>query len=69
MKKGYVFVVFFALFIAVSQTWFYRAYIAKDLSEAPLTKLILQGAILFTLFAIPGVLLIPWYYKQKGKIQ
>ena len=69
MKKGYVFVVLFALFIAVSRTWFYRAYIAKDLREVPLTKLILQGTILFSLFAIPGVLLVRWYYKQKGKMQ
>jgi hypothetical protein len=69
MKKGYVFVVLFALFIAVAQTWFYRAYTAKDLSEAPLAKLVLQGTILFSLFVIPGVLLVRWYYKQKGKTQ
>ena len=69
MKKGYVLVVLFALFIAVSQTWFNRAYITKDLSESPFTKLVLQVAILFALFAIPGVLLVRWYYKQKGKMQ
>jgi hypothetical protein len=69
MKKGYVFVVLFATFIAVSQTWFYRAYTAKDLNEAPLTKLIVQAAILFTLFVIPGIILARWYYKQKGKMR
>lgn len=69
MKNGYAFIVFFALFIAVSRTWFDRAYVAKDLSEAPLIKLIMQGAILFTLFVIPGILLVRWYYKQKSKMQ
>ena len=69
MKKGYVFVVFFALFIAVSQTYFYRAYTAKDLNEAPWIKLLVQGAILFTMFVIPGILLARWYYKQKSKMR
>lgn len=69
MKKGYVFVVFFALFIAVSLTWFYRAYTAKDLNEAPLTKLIVQAVILFTLFVISGIQLVRWYYKQKSKMR
>lgn len=67
MKKGYFFVVSFALFIAVSQTWFHRAFTTRDLDEAPLNKLIIQVVILFLLFVIPGILLARWYYKLKSK--
>jgi hypothetical protein len=67
MKKGYLFVVLFALFIAVSGIFHYRIFIAKDLSESPFEKLIIQGVILFSLFVIPGLLLTCWYYKQKSK--
>ena len=69
MKKGYLFVLFFALFIAVSRTYFYKAFVAKDLGNASVDKLAIQAVILFTLFAIPGLLLARWYYKRKNKMR
>jgi hypothetical protein len=69
MKKGYLFVLLFALFIAVSRTYYHRAFVARDLGEAPVEKLVFQAVVLFTLFALPGLLLARWYYKQKNKIR
>ena len=69
MKKGYLFVLLFALFIAVSRTYYYRAFVARDLSDASIEKLFLQALILFALFALPGLLLARWYYKQKNKMR
>ena len=68
MKKGYLFVLFFALFIAATRAYYYRAFVAKDLDEASANKLLIQAVILFALFALPGLLLARWYYKQKNKI-
>lgn len=69
MKKGYLFVLIFALFIAVTRTYYYRAFVARDLSEASVNKLIIQALFLFALFAIPGLLLSHWYYRQKNKVR
>ncbi len=69
MKKGYLFVLLFALFIAASRTYYYRAFVARDLSEASIEKLVIQAVILFALFALPGLLLARWYYKQKNKMR
>ena len=68
MKKGYSFVLFFALFIAVNRTFYYRAFVAKDLGAGSVNKLVIQAIILFALFAIPGLFLALWCYKQKNKI-
>ena len=68
MKKGYLFVLFFALFSATSRTWYNRAFVTRDLDETSLTKLVIQGLILFALLALPGLLLARWYYKQKNKM-
>ena len=68
MKKGYLFVLFFALFNAATRTYYYRAFVAKDLSEASVNKLVIQAVILFALFAVPGLLLARWYYKHKNKM-
>jgi hypothetical protein len=69
MKKGYLFVLFFALFIALTRTYYYRAFVARDLGEASVNKFVLQAVILFVLFALPGLLLARWYYKQKNKMR
>ena len=68
MKKGYSFVLFFALFIAVTRTFYCRAFVVKDLGAASVNKLVIQAIILFALFAIPGLFLALWYYKEKNKI-
>jgi hypothetical protein len=68
MKKAYLFVLFFALFVAVTMTYYYRTFVAKDLGEASANKLVIQAVILFALFALPGLLLARWYYKQKNKM-
>ncbi|MEI2709282.1 MAG: hypothetical protein V9E96_09750 [Chitinophagaceae bacterium] len=67
MRKGYLFILFFALFIAASRTYYYRAFVARDLRDASIDKLAIQAVILFALFALPGLLLVRWYYKQKNK--
>ena len=69
MKKGYLFVLFFALIIAASRTYYYRAFVARDLNEASIDKLVIQAVILFALFALNGLLLARWYYKQKNKMR
>lgn len=65
MRKGYLFVVLFALFIAVSRSFYYRIFIKRDLGEATVNNLIIQGTVLFFVFLIPGLLAVRWYYKQK----
>lgn len=67
MRKGYLFVVFFAVFIAVSRSLYYRIYIKRDLDEATVNNLVIQGTVLFLVFLIPGLLAALWYYKQKNK--
>lgn len=65
MKKGYLFVLSFALFIAFSRTYYCRAFVVKDLDEVSVNNFIIQAVILFALFALPGLILVRWYYKQK----
>ena len=66
-KKGFVFIVFFALFIAVSRIFMYRYVIKRDFSEMNLYRILLQGLILFLIFLVPGLLLVRWYYRMKHK--
>ena len=68
MRKGYLFVVFFALFIAFSRSLYYRIFIKRDLGEATVNNLIIQGTILFLVLLIPGLFAARWYYKQKNKV-
>jgi uncharacterized membrane protein len=65
MRKGYVFVIFFALFIGVSRTWFNRTYTTKNIDETPWEILLLQVVLLFLFSLIPGLLFVCWYYKMK----
>lgn len=67
IKKGYIFVILFALFIAVSRTFIYWYLIKKDFSETNLCRILLQALILFLIFLIPGLLPVLWYYKIKDK--
>jgi hypothetical protein len=67
IKKGYFFIVFFSLFISISQSLKYRLFIKRDLNEATLNNLIAKMVILFLGFLIPGILLVHWYYKMKHK--
>ncbi len=64
-RTGYVFIFAFALFIAISKSFYYRKYIAKDEDYAS-NKYIIQIVTLFLLIYIPGVLLVSWYYRQKN---
>lgn len=66
MKKGYVFIILFTLFIAISRKFMYRYFIKRDFSEKMyLYKIIAQGLHFFFIFFIPGLLLVRWYYKIK----
>lgn len=67
IKRGYIFIVFFALFVAVSRTFMYRYFIRRDISDMNLNRVLLQGLILFLIFLIPGLLLVRWYYRMKHK--
>lgn len=67
MRRGYAFVILFALFIAVSQPLKNRYFVRKDIVDPTVTKLLLQMGILFVLFIVPGLLLARWYYKMKDK--
>ena len=68
MRKGYALVILFALFTAVSRTWYYRAYVAKDVNDRPLMVLALQSLLMFLIILIPGLLLTRWYYKKKDAV-
>lgn len=67
MRKGYLFIAMFALFVSITQTLKYRIYIKKDYNEVSLEYLLVQGAVLFVIFFLPGLFLVRWYYKQKDK--
>jgi hypothetical protein len=67
MRKGYVFILIFSLFVAISQTLKYRIYIKHDWDAASQTKIVVQMMILFLITFIPGLLLVRWYYKLKDK--
>jgi hypothetical protein len=67
MRKGYLYIIAFALFLSITQTLKYRIYIKKDYHEVSLEHLLLQGAVLFVIFFLPGLFLVRWYYKQKDK--
>jgi hypothetical protein len=67
LKKGYIFIVAFALFIAITRTFMYRYFIKRDFIEINLYKIPLQGLILFLIFLIPGLLLVRWYYRIRDK--
>jgi hypothetical protein len=68
MRKGYLFVIMFALFLSTAHTLKYRVYVKKDYNEVALEHLLLQGTLLFLIFFIPGMFLVRWYYKQKDKL-
>jgi hypothetical protein len=65
MKKGYVFVVFFALCITIFQTFKYGIVLKEDTSQITASFVILKIIAGFILFVIPGLLLARWYYKKK----
>jgi len=67
MRKGYLFVLFFALFLSTSRTWFHRKYTTKDIDIMPKDVLFLQVVTLYLILVIPGLLLARWYYKMKDR--
>ena len=67
MRKGYVYIVVFSLFLAISGTLKYRAYIKRDLDQVTFGHICLQTTILFLTFVVPGLFLVRWYYKMKDK--
>ena len=67
MRKGYVFVILFSLFIALGQSIKYRIFTKRDLDEAALNNLLIQVVILFLFFLIVGLVAVRWYYKIKDK--
>lgn len=67
MKKGYIFVIAFALFIALTQTYKYRVFERKSLEPSTTNAIIAQIIMMFLLFLIPGLLIARWYYKNKNR--
>jgi hypothetical protein len=67
IKTGYVFIVLFALFVAVAGTLKFRLFIKRDFDEVSLGYIIFHIAIGFLIYVIPGILLVRWYYKMKNK--
>lgn len=65
MKKGYVFVIVFALVIAILSTFKYRIILANDPSQISGNVIIIQIVVLFMSFLIPELFLVRWYYKHK----
>ncbi len=66
MKKGYLYILIFSLFIAVCQAIKYRMFIKRDLAQN-VHIFIIQTTSLFLLILIPGILVVRWYYKKKSK--
>ena len=67
IKKGYVFIVLFALFLSILGPLKYKLYIKRDFDVVSLNDLILQIIIAFFAYLIPGLLMVRWYYKMKNK--
>ncbi len=65
IKKGYVFVTAFALFIAFSQTFKYWFYDKRKLYQLSQNAIVLKLVIIFLVFFIPLLFLVRWYYKNK----
>jgi hypothetical protein len=67
MRKGYLYVILFALFSSIARAFYFRIFIAKDLSEITYGHLVIQMLLLFITFLIPGLLAVRWYYRLKDK--
>lgn len=61
IKKGYVYIIAFSLFVAIGQTLKSRFY-----SNEPINKIELKFLTLLLTFLIPGLFLVRYYYKKKG---
>lgn len=68
MKKGYIYVIAFALFIALCQTFKYRFFERKNLPPSTTNAVIAQIIIMLLLFLIPGLLIARWHYKNKNRL-
>lgn len=66
IKKGYIIVVLFSLFVAIGGTIKYRMY-KHDLNETHWKILVIQIIIGFLFYLIPSLFLVRWYYKMKVK--
>ena len=67
MRKGYVYVVLFSLFLGIAGPIQYRLYVKRDFNEMSAEHLLLRITIAFLMYVIPGLLLVRWYYKMKDK--
>ncbi|RYE41896.1 MAG: hypothetical protein EOP48_23680 [Sphingobacteriales bacterium] len=65
MKKGYVLIVLFALFVSVVGTLKYKLSINRDLEVLTLSEIIFRIIVGFLLYLFPGLLLVRWYYNMK----
>ncbi|OJU76680.1 MAG: hypothetical protein BGO09_07185 [Bacteroidetes bacterium 47-18] len=62
IRKGYWFVLFFAVFSALMQVY-RNEFIIKD---QEINKIIIvKVLVLFLILFIPGLFLVRWYYKMK----
>jgi hypothetical protein len=65
MKKGYWFILGFALFVSVLYVLKSDLFL-KVLPEVSFKKLLIRLFILFITIYISGLILVRWYYKIKG---
>jgi len=65
MRKGYVYILLFSLFVAISGALKYRMFIKKDLGRETFLNFILQIGVVFLVFYLPGLVIVRWYYKLK----
>ena len=68
MRKGYLYILIFALMVSVLQTLKYRIYVFKDFSDRSLVFIFLQISFIFLIIFLPGIVFVRWYYKQKDKM-
>jgi hypothetical protein len=67
MRRGYLYVIVFALISSIARSFFFRIFITKDLNRVTYSHLATQIIVLFITFLIPGLLLARWYYRLKDK--
>lgn len=65
MRKGYLFVIVFALFSSIARSFYYRVFIKNDLEHVTSIHFATQILLLFISILIPGLILARWYYKLK----
>lgn len=65
MKRGYIYVLLFSIFIAIAQAIKNSSFQEIDGVWRVSRNTYIKAAILFVIFFVPGVFLVRWYYSIK----